>query len=111
MSNDALFCTYLIVGSLLFALGATGLAARRNLAVMTLCAAVAMQGGILVALGCGAREPRFPASLVVLAAVLVVAVQLIAGMVWSAVSHKRHANLDPASWSPPDPRTPGNEAS
>ena len=111
MPDEVLFHVLLATGGLLFALGACGLASRRNLLVMTLCGAMALHGGIVVAIAFGLRMPEFESEAVALLGLLVLAVQLTTGLACVAVSWIRQAGIDPATWNALGDETPRSEPS
>ncbi len=80
---------YLIIGSVLLAIGTIGFVTRRNLFVMLLSVAIMFQGAALVSTGFSAFDQTWAGQLLALFALAVSAVQIVLVLAVLVAFHRR----------------------
>ncbi len=90
----AMLVNYLVVGAMLFALGAAGFVVRRNLILMFLCVEMMLQGVSLSLAAWGRYHNDFGGQMVVLFIIAVAACEAAIGLALVLVLFRRKGNLD-----------------
>lgn len=104
---NALLHNYLIVGAILFALGAIGFLTRRNLIVMFLSAEMMLQGVSLNLVGFGMRQGSFQGQAFTIMILTIAACEAGLALALILTLYVRRPTLDVSIWQ--DLREPGQE--
>ncbi len=94
----AMLVNYLVVGAILFALGAVGFVIRRNLILMFLCAEMMLQGVSLSLAAWGRYHNDFGGQMLVLFIIAVAACEAAIGLALVLVLFRRSGSLDVMAW-------------
>jgi NADH-quinone oxidoreductase subunit K len=94
----ALLANYLIVGAMLFALGAIGFLSRRNLILMFLCAEMMLQGVSLSLVAWGRYYNDWGGQVLVLLIITVAACEAAIALALIMVLFQRRGTLDVIAW-------------
>lgn len=94
----AMLVNYLVVGAMLFALGAAGFVVRRNLILMFLCVEMMLQGVSLSLAAWGRYHNDFGGQMLVLFIIAVAACEAAIGLALVLVLFRRKGNLDVMAW-------------
>jgi len=94
----ALLANYLIVGAMLFALGAIGFLSRRNLILMFLCAEMMLQGVSLSLVAFGRFHNDWGGQVLVLLVITVAACEAAIALALIMVLFQRRGTLDVIAW-------------
>ena len=99
---------YLIVGAILFALGAIGFVTRRNLILMFLCAELMLQGVALNFVAFSRHHGNLSGQVFTLFIITVAACEAALALALILMLYRRRPSLDVSIWQ--DLRDPGQEA-
>jgi NADH-quinone oxidoreductase subunit K len=112
-SETALLANYLILGAMLFGIGAVGFLSRRNMIVMLLAAEIMLQGVSLSLVAWGRFHNDFGGQVLVLFVIAVAACEAAIGLALILTLVYRRGTLDVAAWhelreanQPPLPQPP-----
>ncbi|MCR4412253.1 MAG: NADH-quinone oxidoreductase subunit NuoK [Thermoguttaceae bacterium] len=96
--DAAMLVHYLVVGAMLFGLGATGFLARRNIIVMFLCAEMMLQGVSLSLVAWSRYHDDFGGQLLVLFIIAVAACEAAIALALVLMLFRRRGSLDIVLW-------------
>ncbi|MCY2963498.1 MAG: NADH-quinone oxidoreductase subunit NuoK [Planctomycetota bacterium] len=96
--NDAMLNNYLVVGALLFALGAVGFLTRRNLIVMFLCAELMLQGVSTTLVGFSGYHGTWGGQVTAIFSLALAAAEAGVALALFVVLFKRGYSLDVSIW-------------
>ncbi|MCS6853077.1 MAG: NADH-quinone oxidoreductase subunit NuoK [Gemmataceae bacterium] len=105
--NPLMLSNYLVVGAVLFALGAVGFLARRNLIVMFLCVEMMLQGVALNLTAFARHHGNLQGQAFVLFMVLVAACEAAIALALILMLYRSRPSLDVSEWQ--ELREPGLE--
>ena len=89
---------YLVVGAILFALGAIGFLTRRNLIVMFLCAEMMLQGVTINLVAFGRRWGNLQGQAFALFIITVAACEAAIALALILILYRNHKSLDVSLW-------------
>ena len=115
VDERALLANYLVVGAILFALGAVGFVSRRNLITVFLAAEIMLQGVSLSLVAWGRFYNDWGGQILVLFIIAVAACEAAIALAMILMLFRRRGSLDVAVWHelrednlpPPEDREPG----
>ncbi len=115
VDERALLTSYLVVGAVLFALGAVGFVSRRNLITVFLAAEIMLQGVSLSLVAWGRFYNDWGGQVLVLFIIAVAACEAAVALAMILMLFRRRGSLDIALWHdlrednlpPPEDRGPG----
>ena len=96
--NDALLNNYLVLGALLFSLGAVGFLTRRNLIVMFLCAELMLQGVSTTLVGFSGYHGTWGGQVTAIFSLSLAAAEAGIALALFVVLFKRGQSLDVSLW-------------
>lgn len=97
-AETALLENYLIVGALVFSIGAVGFLARRNLIVMFLSAEMMLQGVALSLVAWSRFHNNWDGQILVVFIITVAACEAAIGLALIVMLFRRSGNIDIAAW-------------
>jgi NADH-quinone oxidoreductase subunit K len=115
VGERALLANYLVVGAILFAVGAVGFVSRRNLITVFLAAEIMLQGVSLSLVAWGRFYNDWGGQMLVLFIIAVAACEAAIALAMILMLFRRRGSLDVALWHelrednlpPPEDREPG----
>ncbi|MCG8409375.1 MAG: NADH-quinone oxidoreductase subunit NuoK [Phycisphaerales bacterium] len=88
----------MIIGAILFGLGATGFLTRRNMIVMFLCTEIMFQGVLVNLVGMGMMHGNLEGQVLGIFVLVIAAVEAGLGLAIVVMMYRRRGTLDAESW-------------